>query len=63
MFIFRRKHLALILCFLFLSLSFCLISEKNSNRNFGITQVSALPVDEKVIVIDAGHRSEKTAVL
>lgn len=62
MFILRRKHLTLILCALFVSFSFCLISEKNSSRNFGITQVSALPVDEKVIVIDAGHRSEKMVV-
>ena len=63
MIILRKKHFVLILLCLLLSFSFCLASDKNSSRNFLITQVSALPVDEKVIVIDAGHRSEKMVVL
>ena len=63
MIILRKKHFVLILLCLLLSFSFCLVSEKNSSRNFLITQVSALPVDEKVIVIDAGHRSEKMVAL
>ena len=63
MYVFRKKQFALILSFLFLSFSFYAVSNNNSNRNFDITQVSALPIDEKVVIIDAGHRSEKMVVL
>ena len=52
------------LCFLFLSFSVYFASSNNTtNRSYDITQVSALPVTEKVIVLDAGHRSEKMVVL
>ena len=60
MFILRRKHITLILCALFVSFSFYLATENTDKRSFDIKQVSALPVDSKVIVIDAGHRAEKT---
>ncbi len=59
MFIFRKKHFALILLCLFLSFSFCVVEENVVNRTYDITQISVPPVSEKVIVIDAGHRSEK----
>ena len=60
MFILRRKQISMILCCLFVSFSFYLATENMDKRSFDIKQVSALPVDSKVIVIDAGHRSEKT---
>lgn len=59
MFIIRRKQIALILCAIFVSFSSFLIAQNNEKRSFDIKQVSALPVDDKVVVIDAGHRSEK----
>ncbi len=54
MYIFRKKHFALILCFLFVSFSFYIVNS-NVNRSYDITQVSSVPVDGKVIVVDAGH--------
>lgn len=62
MYVFRKKHFALILCFLILSFSFFVASENVTNRSYDIKQVSAIPVNEKVIIIDAGHRSEKMVV-
>ncbi len=62
MFFFRKKHFALILFSLFLSFSFYLAEENFVNKTFDITQVSAIPVSEKVIIIDAGHRTEKMVV-
>ena len=63
MYIFKRKQFLLILCFLFLSFSIYFASNENNiinttNRSYDITQVSALPVTEKVVVIDAGHGGE-----
>ena len=55
MFILRRKKIALILCAVFVSFSSYLIAENNDKRSFDIKQVSALPIDRKVVVIDAGH--------
>ena len=55
MFVFSKKHFALILSCLFLSFTFIIASNNVQNRTFDITQVSALPVNEKVIVLDAGH--------
>lgn len=55
MYFFRKKHFALILCFLSLSLFSFAVSENVSKRDFDIKQVSALPVNEKVIIVDAGH--------
>lgn len=63
MFVFSKKRFALILSCIFLSFTFFIASNKMENRTFDITQVSAVPVNEKVIVLDAGHRSEKTVVL
>lgn len=64
MFILRKKRIALILCLLFFSFSVYLAKSDNTeNRSYDITQVSTLPVTEKVIVIDAGHRSVKMEVL
>lgn len=62
MYIFRKKHFGLILFFLFLSLTFCSVNENISKRSYDITQVTAPPINEKTIIIDAGHRSEKTGV-
>lgn len=62
MFILRKKKLSLILCFLVLSFSFYFATNGNENKSFDIKQVSALPVSNKVIIVDAGHRSEKTVV-
>ena len=59
MFILRRKQVTMILCSLYLSFSFYLATDNTAQRSFDIKQVSTLPVDSKVIVIDAGHRSEK----
>ena len=55
MLLFRKKHFVLIVFFLVLSFSYCIINEKKANRSFDITQVSALPSSEKIIIIDAGH--------
>lgn len=63
MFIFRKKQFALILSCLVLSFSFCMVNNNVSNRSYEITQVSALPANDKVIIIDAGHRSEKMVEL
>lgn len=60
MFILRKKQVALILCAVFVSFFSFLLSDNSDKRSFDIKQVSALPVDSKVIVIDAGHRAEKT---
>lgn len=62
MFIFSKKRFALILSCLFLSFTFIIASNNTQNRTFDITQVSAIPVNEKVIVLDAGHRSGRTVV-
>lgn len=59
MFIFRKKRFALILLMLCVSFSSYFIANNNTeNRSYDITQVSSLPVTEKVIVIDAGHGGE-----
>ena len=63
MFFFRKKHFALILFSLIVSFSFYIAEENIVKKSFDITQVSAIPVSDKVIVVDAGHRSEKMAVL
>lgn len=63
MLIIRKKHLTLSLFFLFFVFSICLIGKNEINRNYQITQVSSLPVDKKVVIIDAGHRSEKMVEL
>lgn len=63
MFILRKKHFALILLSLFLSFSFCVVEENITKRSYDITQVSVPPVNQKVVVIDAGHRSEKMVAL
>lgn len=56
MFIIRKKRFVLILCLLFLSFSVYFVSSENiENRSYDITQVSTIPVTEKVIIIDAGH--------
>lgn len=55
MFVFRKKHFALILSCLFISFSFCMVSNKLNERSYEIQQVSAIPINEKVIIIDAGH--------
>ena len=60
MFILRKRRIALILCFLFLSFTTYFASNNinKENRSYDITQVSSIPVTEKVIVIDAGHGGE-----
>ncbi len=58
MYFFRKKHFALILCFLGLSLFSFAVSENVTKRSYEIQQVSALPVNEKIIIIDAGHGGE-----
>lgn len=64
MLVLKKKKFFLILCFLCISFSSYFLSSKSSqnltvqNRSYDITQVSALPVTKKVIVIDAGHGGE-----
>lgn len=61
MFVFKRKRFFLILCFLCISFGTYFASTNShnvidtQNRSYDITQVSAIPVTEKIIVIDAGH--------
>ncbi len=55
MFVFKRKQFLLIFSFLFLSFSFYFVSNNTKNRNYDITQVSTIPVTNKVIIVDAGH--------
>lgn len=66
MYVFKRKRFALMLCFLFLSFSVYFASNGNNaskeNRSYDITQVSSIPVTEKVIIIDAGHGRRRSAV-
>ena len=62
MLILRRKQIGMILCAVFVLFSFYLAIENNVKRSFDIKQVSALPVDSKVIVIDAGHGGEDRSV-
>lgn len=65
MIILRKKRIFLIFCFLILSFSTCFLanSKTNENRTYDITQVSTIPVTEKVIVIDAGHGRRRPEVL
>ena len=56
MFIIKKQQIIMILFSILLIFSFFLATEKSDIRSFDIKQVSALPVDNKVIVIDAGHR-------
>ena len=63
MFILRKKQISMILCLLFISFSFYLATENTVNRSFDIKQVSALPVDNKVVIIDAGHGRRRRTVL
>lgn len=58
MFIFTKKRFALILSCLAVSFSFCLASNNTNNRTFDVTQVSAIPANNKVVVLDAGHGGE-----
>lgn len=61
MFVFKKKRFFLILCFLCISFGTYFLATDNTNiidtknRSYDITQVSAIPVTEKVVVIDAGH--------
>lgn len=56
MFVLNKKKVCIILsCFILLILIFQIIS----NTNHKIEETVALPVNNKTIVIDAGHRSEK----
>ena len=59
MFVFRKKRFALILILLCVSFSSYFLANKSTeNRSYDITQVSSLPVTEKVVIIDAGHGGE-----
>lgn len=56
MFILRKKRIAIMICFLCISFFTYFASTNNvTNRSYDVTQVSSIPVTEKVIVIDAGH--------
>ena len=59
MIIFRKKHFGLICFFLTLSFLTCTHRVSSENRTFDATQVTAPPSNSKVIIVDAGHRSEK----
>ena len=56
----KKKRVFFILFFLCLSFSTYFIASKDNfkNRSYDITQVSSLPVTEKVIIVDAGHGGE-----
>lgn len=61
MFILKKQRVLLMLGFLFFSFSMYFAQNRNlQNRSYDITQVSSIPVTQKVVIIDAGHRSEKT---
>lgn len=55
MLILKRSHFVFVLFFIFLSFSFYLVSQDLKNRNYQAVQVSALPINQKVIIVDAGH--------
>lgn len=68
MVVFRKRRFFLI--FSCLMVSFCSFFASHqgnvvnvSNRSYEITQVSSLPVSERVVVLDAGHGGEDRAVL
>ncbi len=60
MFVFRKKRFIYILLFLCFSFTTYFASSNNAlnNRTYDITQVSSIPVTEKVIIVDAGHGGE-----
>ena len=55
MFIFRKSRFLLIISCLFLSFAFYIANNNVNERSYEITQVSAVPASEKVVIIDAGH--------
>ena len=65
MFVFRKKrfiYILLLLCFAFTSY-FASSNNTSNNRTYDITQVSSIPVTEKVIIVDAGHGRRRWPVL
>lgn len=62
MLILKKKQFLMITFLLFISFSSVFLAKNNNieNRTYDVTQVSSVPVTQKVIVVDAGHRSEKT---
>ena len=67
MFVFRKKRFFYILfslCFAFTSYFARNVSNNSlNNRTYDITQVSSIPVTEKVIIVDAGHGRRGWSVL
>lgn len=56
MYVIRAKRIYLILfCFLISTIAFNVSTRKKES-----VQTVALPINNKVIVLDAGHRTEKT---
>ena len=57
MFVFRKKRFFYILFSLCFAFTSYFVNHNNTlnNRSYDITQVSSIPVTEKVIIVDAGH--------
>ena len=54
MYVIRKKQILFMFCCIFVSM-FIYVAGDNLKRNINTTQVVALPVSNKVIVVDAGH--------
>ena len=54
MYVIRKKQILFMFCCIFFSI-FIYVAGDNLKRDINTTQVVALPVSNKVIVVDAGH--------
>ncbi len=59
MILLEKKRIMLIIAVVFVSISFYLIQDKNA---YETVQTVSLPVTNKVVILDAGHRSGKMKV-
>lgn len=59
MIILSKKRILLVLsCFICSVLSFCLILDDNGKKSETV-ETASLPISNKVIVVDAGHRNSR----
>ena len=63
MVILRKKRILAVVCMVIMCVVACTAqtnqNKQNNNSSLETTQVVALPVTNKVVVIDAGHRNSR----